>query len=65
MVSTGTIEHRTTELLKFKSSLAEGILDQCDDVIFLGGSKFNKLMDTVERMLPESPGEEKTSVDIE
>lgn len=65
MVSSGTIEHRMTELLKFKSSLAEGILDQGDDVVFLGESKFSKLMDTVERMLPESPVEEHTSVDVE
>ena len=39
MVSAGTIEHRMTEILKFKSSLAEGILDQGEDVIFLEESK--------------------------
>ena len=65
MVSIGTIEHRMTEVLKFKSSLAEGILDKGEDVIFLGESKFNKLMDTVEQMLPDPPVEEKTGVDVE
>ena len=65
MVSAGTIEHRMTEVLKFKSSLAEGILDQGEDVIFLEESKFKKLMDTVERMVPEQQVEEKTSVAAE
>ena len=55
LVSAGTIEHRMTELLKFKSSLAEGILDKGEDVIFMGESKFNKLMNTVEQMMPDSP----------
>ena len=62
MVSAGTIEHRMTEVLKFKSALAEGILDQGEDVIFMEESKFKKLMDTVERMVPERPVEEKVSV---
>ncbi|MEA3461603.1 MAG: helicase-related protein, partial [Bacteroidota bacterium] len=65
MVSAGTIEHRMTEVLKFKSSLAEGILDQGEDVIFLEESKFKKLMDTVERMVPEQPVEENVSVAAE
>ncbi len=52
MVAAGTIEHRMTELLKFKSSLAAGILDRGEDVIFLEESKFKKLMSTVEKMVP-------------
>ena len=62
MVSAGTIEHRMTEVLKFKSALAEGILDHGEDVIFMEESKFKKLMDTVERMVPERPAEEIVSV---
>ena len=65
MVSAGTIEHRMTEVLKFKSALAEGILDQGEDVIFLEESKFKKLMDTVEQMVPDRPVEEKPSVAVE
>ena len=65
MVSAGTIEHRMTEVLKFKSLLAEGILDQGEDVIFLEESKFKKLMNTVERMVPEQPVEEKPLVAAE
>ncbi len=65
MVSVGTIEHRMTEVLKFKSSLAEGILDQGEDVIFLEESKFKKLMNTVETMVPEQAPEEKVAVAAE
>jgi len=65
MVSAGTIEHRMTEILKFKSSLAEGILDQGEDVIFLEESKFKKLMDTVEHMVPDQQVEEQPSVAAE
>jgi len=65
MVSAGTIEHRMTEVLKFKSSLAEGILDHGEDVIFLEESKFKKLMDTVEWMVPEQAVEEKVTVAAE
>ena len=65
MVSAGTIEHRMTEVLKFKSSLAEGILDQGEDVIFLEESKFKKLMDTVEHIVPGKPAEEEAVVAAE
>jgi len=64
MVSEGTIEHRMTEVLKFKSSLAEGILDKGEDVIFLGESKFKKLMASVEQILPDSPAAERPGVDV-
>ena len=62
LVSTGTIEHRMTELLKFKSSLAEGILDNGEDVVFMGESKFNKLMNSVEEMIPDSTVQRTESV---
>ena len=65
MVSAGTIEHRMTEVLKFKSSMAEGILDQGEDMIFMEESKFKKLMDTVERMVPQAVPDEKASVAVE
>jgi SNF2 family DNA or RNA helicase len=55
MVSTGTIEHKMLGVLSFKKGLSEGILDQGDDAIFLGDSKFKILMNSVEEMIdPES-----------
>lgn len=48
MVSTGTLEHKMLDVLKFKSSLAEGILDNGDDSIFMGDSKFKQFMKSVE-----------------
>ncbi|MCK9205000.1 MAG: DEAD/DEAH box helicase [Bacteroidales bacterium] len=47
MVSAGTIEHRMLDLLKFKSSMAAGILDGGEDAIFMGESRFKKFMATV------------------
>ncbi len=51
MVSTGTIEHKMLDVLKFKSSLAEGILDKGEDVIFMGESNFKKFMNSMEEIL--------------
>ncbi|MDR1556878.1 MAG: DEAD/DEAH box helicase [Tannerellaceae bacterium] len=49
-VSKDTIEHRMLSVLKFKSSLAQGILDQGESAIFLSDSKFNAFMKDVEQM---------------
>jgi superfamily II DNA or RNA helicase len=46
-VASGTIEHRMLDVLRIKSSLAEGILDQGEDSIFLSDSKFNQFMNSV------------------
>lgn len=51
MVSAGTIEHKMLGVLSFKKGLAEGILDQGDNTIFLEESKFRKLMSSVEEMI--------------
>src|SRR4030042_6884127 len=51
MVSTGTIEHKMLGVLSFKKGLSEGILDQGDNAIFLGDSKFKILMNSVEEMI--------------
>ncbi len=48
LVSANTIEHKMLDVLKFKSSVAKGVLDDGEDSIFLSDSKFNKLMDQVE-----------------
>jgi superfamily II DNA or RNA helicase len=49
-VSKNTIEHRMLSVLKFKSSLAQGILDQGESAIFLSDSKFNAFMKDVEQI---------------
>ncbi len=48
LVSIGTIEHKMLDVLAFKSGLAEGILDDGEDSIFMGDSKFKKFMESVE-----------------
>jgi superfamily II DNA or RNA helicase len=47
-VSTGTIEHRMINVLKFKTSLFDGILNDGEDSIFMAEDKFNEFMKTVE-----------------
>jgi superfamily II DNA/RNA helicase len=49
-VSIDTIEHRMLDVLKFKTSLAQGILDQGESAIFLSDSKFNAFMKDIEQM---------------
>lgn len=51
MVSTDTIEHKMLSVLSFKKGLAEGILDQGDNTIFMEESKFKVLMNTVEEII--------------
>jgi superfamily II DNA or RNA helicase len=60
-VSRDTIEHRMLGVLKFKTSLAQGILDQGENAIFLSDSKFNAFMKDVEQMTAQ---EDETSVAV-
>ncbi|MDF1547134.1 MAG: DEAD/DEAH box helicase [Bacteroidales bacterium] len=55
MVSTGTIEHKMLGVISFKKGLAEGILDQGDNTVFMEDSKFKVLMNTVENMIEQTP----------
>ncbi len=48
LVSAGTIEHRMLDILKFKDSMAKGVLDEGEDVIFMETSRFNDLMGKIE-----------------
>lgn len=47
LVSAGTIEEEMLSKLKFKTSMASGILDHGDSMVFLGESQFEKLMKEV------------------
>ena len=48
-VSQGTIEEGMLSLLKFKKSLSAGVLDSGDKEVFLGGSRLNRFLQTVEK----------------
>ncbi len=50
IVAQGTIEHKMLSVLKFKSAIAEGILDNGEDSIFAGDDKFTKFMQSIEEM---------------
>ncbi|MBX9853429.1 MAG: SWF/SNF helicase family protein, partial [Cytophagaceae bacterium] len=61
LIAQNTIEHRMLEVLRFKSSLAEGILDNGEPNIFIGESKFNKFMQSVEE-IAKTGSEQETPV---
>ncbi len=50
LISQGTIEEQMLAKLKFKSSMAMGVLDNGESTVFLGEGKFNELMKQVKEM---------------
>jgi superfamily II DNA or RNA helicase len=54
-VAQGTIEEGMLAVLKFKKSLFAGVLDSGDKEVFLGGSRLNKFMETVESATASIP----------
>ena len=55
IIAQETIEHRMLSVLKFKSAVAAGILDNGEDSIFAGDDKFKKFMQSVEAMTTSEP----------
>jgi len=58
LVARNTIEERMLDVLKFKGSLAQGILDNGENNIFMGESKFKKFMQSVEEITTSMPKQE-------
>jgi len=54
IIAQDTIEHGMLAKLKFKSAVAEGILDFGDDSIFAGDDKFKKFIEMVESITEDS-----------
>lgn len=48
LVAQGTIEHNLLGVIQFKKSMAAGVLDDGEDTIFMGDSKFKQFMASVE-----------------
>ena len=48
-IAQGAIEHGMLGLLKFKQSMFSGVLDNGDNNVFMGDSRFNRFMKTVEK----------------
>jgi superfamily II DNA or RNA helicase len=57
LVANGTIEHRMLDVLKFKSSMAEGVLDAGDDTILMQEDRFKQFMNSMETVVdrPSQP----------
>ena len=58
LVSAGSIEEKMLGLLKFKSALASGILDDGESAIFLDNDRFSEFIKTVDNLT--EPGEAQT-----
>ena len=54
-IAQGTIEEGMLGLLKFKKSLFAGVLDGGEDEVFLGGTRLNRFMESVEKATGEIP----------
>lgn len=50
LISEGTIEQRMVHTLRFKSSLAEAVLDTAVDSVFMSDRKFNDFMEKLEHI---------------
>jgi hypothetical protein len=60
-VSQGTIEEGMLSILKFKKSLFAGVLDEGEKEVFLGGSRLNRFMETVQKTteaIPQPPAQD-------
>ncbi len=57
-VAQGTIEEGMLSVLKFKRSLFAGVLDGGEKDVFLGGSRLNKFMESVEKAAAAIPPQE-------
>ena len=70
LISEGTIEHRMLSTLKFKSSLADAVLDAIEDQVFMSDRKFRDFMENLEKVATpaepsEAPAEVGSDTDLE
>jgi len=54
-ISQGTIEERMLGLLSFKQSVFTGVLDGGQDEVFLGGTRLNRFMESVDKATAAAP----------
>ncbi len=57
-----TIEHGMLELLAFKQSLFAGVLEEGQEEVFLGGTRLNRFMDSVDKATSAIPGNRESSM---
>jgi superfamily II DNA/RNA helicase len=60
-----TIEHKMLSVLHFKSALAQGVLDNGEDVIFMDKDSFSKFMETVEAVTGDFGTESEATVSVD
>jgi SNF2 family DNA or RNA helicase len=57
IIAQDSIEHEMLSKLKFKSAIADGILDNGEDSIFAGDDKFKKFMESIEALTSDTVSE--------
>jgi hypothetical protein len=55
LVAQGTIEEGMLSVLRFKKAMFAGVLDGGEREVFLGGTRLNKFLETVERVTDKIP----------
>ncbi|MEK7097941.1 MAG: DEAD/DEAH box helicase, partial [Patescibacteria group bacterium] len=65
LISKESIEERLLSVLEFKSSLFSGALDNGEDEIFMGKSKFKRFMNSVEEVSNAPAPAEPVATDVE
>lgn len=55
-IAQGTIEHQMLNKLTFKANVAAGVLDDGEDLIFMGSERFKEFMEQVERITGQVEG---------
>ena len=51
LIAAGTIEQRMLDVIAFKDSLAKGVLDNGDDSVFMGESRFKTFIGEIEKII--------------
>jgi len=62
LIAAGTIEQRMLDVIAFKDSLAKGVLDNGDDSVFMGESRFKTFIGEIEKIIDTTTVSQSESV---
>ena len=68
LIAADTIEQKMLDVISFKDSLAKGVLDNGDDMVIFGESRFNIFAGEIDKMLQTMPiaqADEKVEAEVE
>jgi len=65
LIAAGTIEQRMLDVIAFKDSLAKGVLDNGDDCVFMGESRFKSFIGEIEKIIDTTTISKSVSVSVD